>query len=405
MRAWPTAPLAEVAVINPPRPSDLRNLGDAHEVTFVPMPAVNQHTGEIDGAQIKGFADVKKGFTYFGEGDVIFAKITPCMQNGKSAVARELRNGLGFGSTEFHVIRPNPDRLLAEWVWHFVRQAWFRKEGVRHFRGAVGQQRVPEDYLGNAEIPLPPLPEQRRVVARINECIERVEEIERLRAVAKKESTGIEFACFHDALVEGVQQRGWPVRTLGDVAKSFRYGTSAKAHPEAQGLPVLRMGNLRGGYLDTSNLKYMELPASEAARYKLKVGDILINRTNSLELVGKAAMFNIEEGTWVYASYLVRVEVDPELALPEFVTAVVNSTMGRDYVLKTARRAIGMVNLNAKEMARFPMPVPPLDEQRRVVAQLKAARNIAEELRASLDGGEIAFIRESILRRAFAGEL
>lgn len=405
MTSWPTVRLAEVAVINPTRPRDLRSLDDAHEVTFVPMPAVNQYTGEIDAPQVKGFGEVKKGFTYFSEGDVIFAKITPCMQNGKSAIARGLRNGLGFGSTEFHVIRPNSEKLLPEWIWHFVRQAWFRDEGVRHFRGAVGQQRVPEDYLGNAEIPLPSLPEQRRVVARIKECMERVEEIEGLRNQAAREAAGIEFACFHDGLIEGIEEQGWPVLQLGEVAKSFRYGTSTKAHEQPTGLPVLRMGNLQAGYLDIASLKYIDLPPDEASRYKLSVGDVLINRTNSLELVGKAATFDLAEGDWLYASYLVRVEVDRDRVLPEFVTAVINSSMGRDYVLKTARRAIGMVNLNAKEMAKFPIPVPSLADQEAVVERLRTARTLAKELRSSMTDPEVGFLRQSILRKAFAGEL
>ena len=165
------------------------------------------------------------------------------------------------------------------------------------------------------------------------------------------------------------------------------------------------MGNLQGGYLDISDLKYVDLPATEAARYKLKVGDVLINRTNSLELVGKAATFGVEDGEWLYASYLVRVEVDRVRVSPDFVTSVINSTLGRDYVLKTARRAIGMVNLNAKEMAKFPIPAPSLDEQERVVARLMNARSLAEELRTSISSTEMGFLRRSILQRAFAGEL
>ena len=405
MTRWSTVKLADVATLNPTRPRQLLNLDDSHAVTFVPMPAVNQYSGEIDGAQTRPFGEVKKGFTYFADGDVIFAKITPCMQNGKSAIASGLVNGLGFGSTEFHVIRPNVDRLLPDWVWYFVRQTSFRDEAMRHFRGAVGQQRVPVDYLGNANIPLPPVPEQRRIVSRIEACMERVDEIERLRDRVKREAAGIELACFHDSLVDGIESKGWPVLTLGDVAKSFRYGTSAKAHSEAEGLPVLRMGNLQRGYLDFTALKYVNLPATEMARYKLNVGDILINRTNSLELVGKAATFGVEDGEWLYASYLVRVEVDRKRVIPDFVTSVINSTLGRDYVLRTARRAIGMVNLNAKEMAKFPIPVPSLDEQQQVVARLIGARRLAEELRASITGPEIGFLRSSILQRAFAGEL
>lgn len=273
-----------------------------------------------------------------------------------------------------------------------------------HQRGATIKG-VTTQVLDSLDVPLPPIPEQRRIVLRIKECLERVEEIENLRDQAAREAAGIELACFHDALSHGVEQKGWPVLTLGDVAKSFRYGTSAKAHAQAEGLPVLRMGNLQAGYLDLSDLKYISLPEVEVDRYKLTVGAILINRTNSLELVGKAATFDVPDGCWVYASYLVRVEVDRTRVLPEFVTAVINSRMGRDYVLRTARRAIGMVNLNAKEMAKFPMPLPSLTEQEDVVAQLKAARPVAKELRASMAEPDIEFLRQSILQRAFAGEL
>ena len=132
---------------------------------------------------------------------------------------------------------------------------------------------------------------------------------------------------------------------------------------------------------------------------------MLINRTNSLELVGKAATFNISDGDWVFASYLVRVEVNKSVALPEFVTAVINSRIGRDYVNRTARRAIGMVNLNAKEMAKFPMPMPSLESQLEIVEQLRTARQAATELRSIMANPGLPMLRQSVLRRAFAGEL
>jgi type I restriction enzyme M protein len=114
--AWDRKRIAEVAEINPRRPASLRDFPESQLVSFVPMQALNQFSGEIADAEYRPFCEVKKGFTYFAEGDVIFAKITPCMQNGKSAVARTLSNGLGFGSTEFHVIRPVVDLVEADWL-------------------------------------------------------------------------------------------------------------------------------------------------------------------------------------------------------------------------------------------------------------------------------------------------
>lgn len=178
---WAERPMEEIAEINPRRPRELVELPDDHLVTFVPMAAVSQVTGSIEAGEIRPFGTVRKGFTYFAEGDVIFAKITPCMQNGKSAIARGLANGLGFGSTEFHVIRPDLAHVLPEWIWHFVRQGTYRREGMHQFRGAVGQQRVPPEYLGKARIPLPSVSEQRRIIGRVDECLSRVQRIEELQ--------------------------------------------------------------------------------------------------------------------------------------------------------------------------------------------------------------------------------
>jgi len=178
---WPTKAISEVAEIDPRRPSELRDLPENHIVTFVPMPAVNQYTGTIDDAELRPLSEVRKGFTYFAEGDVIFAKITPCMQNGKSAVARNLANELGFGSTEFHVIRSNAELVCADWIWLFIRRLQFRVEGTHQFRGAVGQQRVPSAYLENAEIPLPDTKEQARVIRIVTQLLNRISDIEQLK--------------------------------------------------------------------------------------------------------------------------------------------------------------------------------------------------------------------------------
>lgn len=303
-----------------------------------------------------------------------------------------------------HIFKAIPNAELVERDFlHFLMLETL--EVMASHAHGIAMKHITKGKFEAIEVAIPPKPEQKRIVARIKDCMERVEEIEGLRRSATQEASDIEFACFHDALLQGANEKGWPNGTLGDVAKSFRYGTSQKAHVESVGVPVLRMGNIQRGYMNYSDLKYIEVSGVELDRYRLVPGDILINRTNSLELVGKAATFDSVDGDWIYASYLVRVEVDRALVLPEFVTAVINSRIGRNYVMQTARRAIGMVNLNAKEMARFPMPLPSLHEQQQVVNQLQVARPLAEEMRIAMAEPELEFLRQSILRKAFAGEL
>ena len=170
---WEWATLSAIALINPRRPGNIPHPFDT-PVTFVPMPAVSEYTGTIAWPETRSLAQVSKGYTYFEEGDVLFAKITPCMQNGKHAVARDLANGFGFGTTEFHVLRPG-ERVDADWIHCFLRQPWLLQEAARHFRGAVGQQRIPKEFLMELRIPLPPLAEQKRIVALLSEQMEAVE--------------------------------------------------------------------------------------------------------------------------------------------------------------------------------------------------------------------------------------
>ena len=122
---WPEVPLSKVAEINPSRPQNL-GIRDDQQVSFVPMPAVSEQTAAIEHPDMRPYVDVKKGFTYFEENDVLFAKITPCIENGKSAIASGLIGGIGFGSTEFHVIRSNQPVLLPKYIHYFVRQQSFR---------------------------------------------------------------------------------------------------------------------------------------------------------------------------------------------------------------------------------------------------------------------------------------
>ncbi len=150
---WRFLSIPDICTVNPTRPRNLTQ-SDETMTSFVPMAAVDDREGRITDLQARPFGEVKRGYTYFEENDVLFAKITPCMENGKAAVARGLISRFGFGSTEFHVLRPT-NRILPEWIYYFVRREAFRQEAKTKFRGAVGQQRVPADFLETHLIPVP----------------------------------------------------------------------------------------------------------------------------------------------------------------------------------------------------------------------------------------------------------
>lgn len=150
---WPVKALGapDVCEINPRAE---RGLEDDLEVSFVPMADVDEHLGRIVGSQTRPVSQVRKGFTAFRENDVLFAKITPCMQNGKAAIATDLKNGLGYGSTEFHVLQAQQG-IAPEWVFTLVRLQTFRDQARAAFTGSAGQQRVPSTFFKSYHLPIP----------------------------------------------------------------------------------------------------------------------------------------------------------------------------------------------------------------------------------------------------------
>ncbi len=152
---WGLRALGTACLINPKRGQDSQLLSDL-DVSVVPMPAVSEH-GEIDTTEVKKYNDVKAGLTYFEENDVLFAKITPCMENGKGAVAKGLCNGIGFGSTEFHVLRPIDGITNSVWIYMLTVMPKFRKEAAEKMTGSAGQRRVPASFLKNYQVAVPPI--------------------------------------------------------------------------------------------------------------------------------------------------------------------------------------------------------------------------------------------------------
>jgi len=169
---WCEAPLPQVAHVNPAHPIETPD--DDTLVSFVPMASVETLSGRLDASNHRPWHEVKKGYTRFQEGDVLFAKITPCMENGKAALARALSSGIGAGSTEFHVVRPSP-AVRPELLLHYVLQEEFRKSARAEMTGTAGQLRVPGRFLEEQSIPVPPLPEQSRIVEALESYFTRLD--------------------------------------------------------------------------------------------------------------------------------------------------------------------------------------------------------------------------------------
>lgn len=152
---WPRMSLGDCCILNPKKNLDTRLVPELN-VSFVPMSAVSED-GDMEVSETRKYEDVKTGFTYFADNDILFAKITPCMENGKGAIARNLINGIGFGSTEFHVLRPIQNKSNPYWLYVMTAFESFRTSAKANMTGSAGQKRVPASYLESYQVSLPPM--------------------------------------------------------------------------------------------------------------------------------------------------------------------------------------------------------------------------------------------------------
>ncbi|MED4534169.1 restriction endonuclease subunit S [Metabacillus fastidiosus] len=182
--SWKWVRLVDIIEINPPK-KRMTEVDDNQICTFIPMPAVSDKTGEIENPETREYGQVKKGYTFFIEGDILFAKITPCMENGKIAIAGNLLNGFGYGSTEFHVLRTNP-YINSKLVYYLLRSNKFRLLAKNEMTGAVGQQRVPKTFLENYSFPLPPKEEQDFMVELLDKLYTKEMKIQHINSLEDK---------------------------------------------------------------------------------------------------------------------------------------------------------------------------------------------------------------------------
>ncbi|MBV8133241.1 MAG: restriction endonuclease subunit S [Alphaproteobacteria bacterium] len=447
---WVWSCLGQVAAINPP--TDFDRLADEAEIPFVPMAAVAEETGTIDVSRRRPVAAVRKGYVRFREGDVIFAKITPCMENGKTAPVLGIEGGYAAGSTEFHVLRPSCIDTRYLWYW-LVRRA-FRAEAQHNMSGTAGQLRVPIDYLRSTPVPLPPLPEQRRVVARIDELFAEIEEgataLDRARhgldtwrrALLKMAVTGeltrdwreanrpaetgadllARIRAERGATVEGVRRRhqllrlvpigtaslttlpeGWVWASLGDLFDVTTGSTPSRAEPSFwEGtIPWVSSGEVAFCRIK----KTRECITSTALKGSLNrlhpPGTVLLAMIGEGKTRGQCAILDIatcNNQNWA----AIRVGLTP--IQPRYIYYVL---LERYYRSRRESQGGNQPALNARKVAAMVISLPSLDEIREIVRRLDdlLALGEAAEHEYVEAGTAQSKLRQSILRAGFEGRL
>jgi len=401
MNGWKIRKLSEVCQIKPSKEEVRQKLSKTDLVSFIPMSDLGIQTKTISLNENKLLSEVVGNYTYFADNDVLLAKITPCFENGKLGIARNLANGVGFGSSEYIVFR-SQGAIEPEYLFYFLSQDSFRESGARVMTGAVGHKRVPKDFIENYPIPLPSTLEQKRIVAIADQAFEGID-----RAIANTEKNLTNAHEIFENYLNAIfiyKGDGWEDKKLGDVCEKVEYGSSAKSQSEGE-IPVLRMGNIQHGVIDWNDLVYTT-DQEEIDKYLLKYNDVLFNRTNSDVHVGKTAVYKSERPA-IFAGYLIRIHRKEELIDADFLNFYLNSNLAREYGKSVMSRSVNQANINGTKLKGYPISLPSVAVQKQIVEKLnfllietQRLESIYQQKLAALNE-----LKQSILQKAFTGEL
>jgi type I restriction enzyme S subunit len=363
------------------------------------MEAVDDWSAQIIKFSKRPFREVSKGYTTFAENDVLLAKITPCMENGKCSIARGLSDGVGFGSTEFHVLRASK-HVIPEWLLYFWRLPQTRQNAERAMTGSAGQKRVPSSYLKTLKVPLRDLVEQKQIATQL----QKVDRLRSARRYALTLSDNFLLAAFLNLFGDPLHNsKGWPVVTVEEAGtvqlgrqRAPKYQTG-KFHT-----PYIRVANVYENDIDVSDLLYMDFDGSDFTTYKLEHKDVLLNEGQSTELVGRPAMWRNEVPNCCFQNTLIRFQANREVCEPEYALWLfVNYLHSGDFA-KISVKTSNMAHLGAFRLAQMRFPVPPLTLQKRFTALVEQAERLGAVHRESLRQAEHLF--QTLLHQAFAVE-
>ena len=314
-----------------------------------------------------------------------------------------------FISPAYVVFSIDENIILPELFWFILKSEFFNKTLRAATAGSV-RMNLTYPLLGTLKIPVPPIHVQQKIVAywekiqkavlKSNEEVSQITNTIQDGFISDLGLSGpkktIPSKCFstnwgkfdrwsvsyNQAVMSMIDLRKgkYPVVGLGSILELVQYGTSEKANITQNGTPVLRMNNIKDGALDYSDLKHVELSSKARKSLLLKDGDILFNRTNSKELVGKCAVFHSED-EYVFASYLIRVKVNPTKADPDFVVYTLNTVIGRQQIDAISRQIIGQANINSQELRSLNLPLPPLKVQQNIMKNVESGRAKIQQIK------------------------
>jgi len=436
---------------------------DSLKYSFVPMTFIPAGFGWDVRSEQRLWGDIKKGYTHFQDNDVVMAKITPCFENGKSAVMAGLYGGCGAGTTELHVFRPEIQDVYSRYVLIYLKTRGFIDRGVPRMTGSAGQKRVPHDYFANSPLPLPPLAEQKRIVAKVDELMALCDALEAqqkeretkraalakaaLAAFAEAPSPQSLELLFHPSyaidpsdlrksiltlavqgkLVEQREEEGdadsliaaisnqrksinaknysqvsedewffdvpesWRWIRMGNISLQSDSGWSPQCLAESRvgnAWGVLKVSAVSWGVFDPEANK--ALPSGMEIRddCEVKDGDFLLSRANTEELVARSVVVGRTPPHLMMSDKIVRFQFPSEIE-KGYINLVNSSAPAREYYARNASgTSSSMKNVGRKVMCELPVPLPPLAEQKRIVAKVDELMVLVDRLDAKVKAAQ-----------------
>ena len=342
---------------------------------YVDVSAVSNTSFKITGASLTHGSDApSRARKAIETDDVIFATVRPTLKR-IALVPPELDGAIA--STGYCVLRCDKTKVLPGFLYSFLITDHFNARIAGLERGA-SYPAVRDSDVMSSWLPLPPLPEQKKIAHILSTVQRSIEAQERIIQT----TTELKKALMHKLFTEGLRNEpqketeiglvpeSWEVVGLGDMLQLAQYGLSVKGNAEGN-QPILRMTNQVEGQIVAHNLQYVHIGEADFAKFKVERGDILFNRTNSLDLVGRTAIFDIE-GYFVFASYLIRLRTDTTQLDPFFLNSYFNTDEIQARLKSIATRAVSQSNISATRLKGFLVPKPSLDEQNEIVRHTKA---------------------------------
>ncbi len=338
--------LKDICEINP----RTLNIGDDTEVSFIPMPSVSED-GKIDTSDIRTYADVKKGYTTFKENDVLFAKITPCMENGKGAVACGLKNGYGCGSSEFHVLRAT-ELVIPEWLYYLTARESFRKEAEKHMTGSAGQRRVPRQYLENYTVNIPLLSQQEQqvqILSRLKLTIDhRKEQLKAFDDLIK--ARFVELFSGESNMMK-----------MSDICSIITDGTHQPPKFVAEGIPFIFVSNVVNDKITYDAEKFITQETYDELikRTPIEIGDVLLSTVGSY---GHPAVVKSDK-KFLFQRHIAYLKPKKEIIDSDYLHGALLSPDAQRQI-EEGVKGIAQKTLNLSEIKKMVIPVPDLLKQK-----------------------------------------